>query len=312
MTIGLKNLPGHFPEMEFPVENEYSEARVQLGKFLFYSKMLSSDYSVSCASCHAAEHGFGANTATSPGVFNRPGVRNAPTLTNIGYHPYFTREGGVPTLEMQVLVPAQEHNEFDLNILDAVERFKADSLVQSMSQKAYGKPLDYKVLMRSIAMFERTLVSKNSAFDRYAFQGDKQALKTDELAGLRLFYSARTNCFKCHGGFNFTTYGFENNGLYEVYADEGRKRLTGLPEDEARYKVPTLRNIEVTAPYMHDGSLSTLDEVIDHYDSGGRSHPQKSEWLKPLHLTPMEKDQLKAFLLTLTDHEFMNNPKFRN
>jgi len=258
-------IPSGFPEMEFPENNAFSMDRWKLGKKLFFENMLSRDSSTSCGSCHQPGLAFSDDIKTSPGVQNRPGVRNAPTLANVGYHPYYTREGGVPTLEMQVLVPIQEHNEFDFNIVDISERLKNDSSYQQMSQKAYGRDLNYFSLVRAIATFERTLISGNSPFDVYQQTGNASALSGSEKEGMDLFFSTRTNCSNCHGGFDFTNYAFENNGLYESYADPGRMRLTGNSEDSARFKIPTLRNIAITAPYMHDGSMATLTEVIEHY-----------------------------------------------
>jgi cytochrome c peroxidase len=128
---------------------------------------------------------------------------------------------------------------------------------------------------------------------------------------MNLFFSTKTNCSACHSGFNFSNYTFENNGLYEQYADPGRNRLTGNEKDLALFKVPSLRNIALTAPYMHDGAIQTLEDVIAHYDSGGKNHLHKSPLVKPLNLTSIEKEQLIAFLLTLTDYDFITNPDFK-
>lgn len=304
-------LPAGFPAITYPQDNEFSEARWELGKKLFYDNILSVNRTISCASCHKASLAFSDDVAFSNGVENRPGTRNAPTLANVAYHPYYTREGGVPTLEMQVLVPVQEHNEFDFNIVTAGERLQEDSVYVAMSLKAYGRTPDYYVITRALANFERTLISGNSPYDKYVYQGQKNALTTDEQAGMNLFFSERTNCSNCHSGFNFTNYAFENNGLYTNYTDIGRKRLTGKPEDEARFKVPTLRNIALTAPYMHDGSFLTLNEVVEHYNKGGFGHPNKSGLVKPLGLTDSEKEQLIAFLKSLTDNEFVSKQEFK-
>jgi cytochrome c peroxidase len=136
-------------------------------------------------------------------------------------------------------------------------------------------------------------------------------MNSEELKGLELFNSDRTNCSTCHSGFNFTNYKFENNGLYESYEDPGRYRLTLNEADRALFKIPSLRNVEKTAPYMIDGSVSTLEEVIEHYNSGGKNHPHKSPLVRPLNLTSSEKASLVAFLKTLTDDEFLQNPNFK-
>lgn len=307
----LLAVPAGFSAPEFPAGNELTAARWALGKKLFYDPVLSRDSTLSCASCHHAAKAFSDTVAFSPGVGGLPGTRNAPTLANIGYHPYFTREGGVPTLEMQILVPIQEHNEFDFNILLIAERLLRDTAYVRMSREAYDREPDAFVITRSIACFERTFVSGQSRYDQYFFQGKNTALTATEKRGMDLFFSEKTNCSQCHAGFNFTNYAFENNGLYSNYPDPGRFRLTELESDRARFKVPTLRNVALTAPYMHDGSLQTLEAVVEHYNSGGQPHPNKSALLRPLDLTAAEKTDLVAFLRSLTDNAFVNNPKFR-
>ena len=304
-------VPQGFPAPVFPADNELTQARWALGKKLFYDPVMSSDSTISCASCHHAAKAFSDTVAFSPGVAGRPGTRNAPTLANIGYHPYFTRDGGVPTLEMQILVPIQEHNEFDFNILLIVERLLRDSTYIRMSREGYGRDPDAYVITRSIACFERTMVSGQSRYDAYFFQGGNAALTAAEKRGMDLFFSKKTDCSQCHADFNFTNYAFENNGLYADYPDPGRFRLTGLETDLARFKVPTLRNVTLTAPYMHDGSMPTLEAVVAHYNSGGQTHPNKSALIRPLGLTADERADLVAFLRSLTDEKFVNNPKFR-
>jgi cytochrome c peroxidase len=305
------SLPPGFPAISFPEDNAYTKARWKLGKKLFYDNVLSIDQSINCGSCHKASLAFSDDVALSDGVKNRPGTRNAPTLANVAYHPYYTREGGVPTLEMQVLVPIQEHNEFAFNIVKAGERLASDSQYVAMSKEAYNRAPDYYVITRALANFERTLISGNSPFDKYTYQHQNGALNATEKAGMELFYSERTNCSNCHSGFNFTNYAFENNGLYESYDDEGRMRLTNSADDEALFKVPTLRNITVTAPYMHDGSMTTLKAVIDHYNKGGKEHHNKNKFVKPLNLTEQEKEQLIAFLESLTDKQFITEEKIK-
>ena len=307
----LLSVPAGFPDPVFPPDNELTDARFALGKRLFYDVVMSRDSTVSCASCHDPGHAFSDTSVFSMGAYKRPGTRNAPTLTNVGYQPYYTREGGVPTLEMQILVPIQEHNEFAFNLLLIADRLKRDSAYIRMSREAYDRDPDYYMVTRSIACFERTLVSGNSRFDQYHFQGKSGALSAAEKRGMQLFYQDKTGCYHCHNGFNFTGYAFENNGLYEQYPDPGRFRLTGDSSDIARFKVPTLRNIALTAPYMHDGSLSTLEAVVSHYNSGGKNHPHKSPHVRPLGLTDREKDDLLAFLHSLTDLEFISNPRYR-
>jgi cytochrome c peroxidase len=303
-------IPRGFPEMNIPLDNEFSFDRWALGKRLFFDPVLSRDSTISCSSCHLPELSFTDGKSVSEGVEQRPGRRNAPTLANVGYHPYFTREGGVPTLEMQVLVPIQEHAEFDFNILLVAERLNADSSYVNASYAAYDRAPDAFVITRSISCFERTILSGNSPYDQY-LNGDKNALTETEVLGMQLFFSEKLACSNCHSGFDFTNYSFENNGLYETYEDPGRFRLTGEEEDVALFKVPSLRNIAMTEPYMHDGSISNLSDVIAHYNSGGKNHIHKSGFIQPLELTEKEMMALESFLESLTDQAFLSDPKFQ-
>ena len=307
----LMEIPTGFPEVDFPDDNAFTQARWELGKKLFFDPVMSSDSTVSCASCHDPALAFSDDVAFSDGVMSRPGTRNAPSLANVAYHPYFTREGGVPTLEMQVLVPIQEHNEFDFNILLIAERLNQQASYLQMSQDAYGRNPDAFTITRSLAVFERSLLSGYSPFDQYVYQNDEEAMTAAALNGMTLFYSERTNCSACHSGFNFTDYAFENNGLYEDYTDPGRFRLTGNEADRALFKVPSLRNVELTAPYMHDGSFENLTDIIEHYNNGGKEHPHKNELIQPLNLTETEQSELLEFLKSLTDQAFIENPIFR-
>ena len=307
----LMEIPKGFPEMDIPADNQFSIARWALGKKLFYDPIMSVDSSISCAHCHQTDLAFSDGLAVSKGVEDRLGTRNAPSLANVAYHPYFTREGGVPTLEGQILVPIQEHNEFDFNIVLLTERLASDSTYVKMAKAAYDRLPDPFVITRSIACFERSLLSGYSRYDQYVQYGYTEVLSEQELTGMDLFFSERTNCSSCHIGFNFTDYSFKNNGLYGVYEDIGRFRLTNKAEDLAVFKVPSLRNIALTAPYMHDGSMLNLATVIEHYNTGGADHPNKSSLIKPLNLTESEKIDLIAFLESLSDETFVNNSLFK-
>lgn len=308
---GLMEIPQGFPDVVQPQGNEYNKDRWSLGKRLFYDKVMSKDSTLSCASCHNAALAFSDNLDFSEGTSGHFTTMNAPTLTNVAYQPYYTSAGGVATLEMHVLVPIQEHVEFDFNILKIAERLRSDATYVSMAQKAYDRVPDPFVITRALACFERSLISGNSDYDKYYFQSYPNALSKDAKKGMDLFFSNRTNCSNCHGGFNFTNYSFENNGLYEEYENVGRFKLTGNDTDVALFKVPTLRNIAFTAPYMHDGSLNTLEDVIRHYNSGGKNHPHKSPLVRPLGLSTQEQNELIAFLISLSDHTFITNPIFK-
>ena len=305
-------VPLGFPDVPYPADNPFTMRKWELGKKLFYDNILSVDNSVNCGSCHKLSLAFSDDVSKSLGAGKTVGRRNSPSLANVAYHPYYTREGGVPTLEMQILVPIQEHDEFNFNIVEIADRLKKIPEYVSMSKEVFGREPDPYVITRAIATFERTLISGNSTYDKYLNHGYTGILTAAEKRGMNLFYSARTNCGGCHSGFNFTNYSFENNGLYEVYADNGRERLTGNSADNARFKVPSLRNIALTAPYMHDGSIASLHDVIEHYNSGGKLHPNKSQLLKPMGLTTDEKEDLIAFLNTLTDKEFASNKNLQN
>jgi len=178
------------------------------------------------------------------------------------------------------------------------------------SFQAYGRKPDPYVITRSIASFERILISGNSIFDQQVYQG-KNVMNRSEKRGMKLFFEELA-CAKCHGGFNFTSFETKNNGLYLNYPDSGRARATHLPEDKAVFKIPTLRNIALTAPYMHDGSIPDLEGVIEHYMSGGEAHPNKSDLIQPFTLSERQKQDLIHFLETLTDKDFLNNPAFAN
>jgi cytochrome c peroxidase len=320
-TVGIKQEPSvdsrqlieppvGFPAIPFPDDNRFTEERWRLGKRLFYDPIMSLDSSISCGSCHMPQYAFSDTLALSLGSDKALGTRNASTLTNVAYHPYFTRDGGVPTLEMQVLVPIQEHNEFNFNILLIADRLKNDSTYVRMSLAAYEKKPDHFVITRALGCFERTLISGDSRYDRYEFQGKNDVLSSEELLGKQLFFSDRTSCSTCHSGFNFTNYSFKNNGLYTQYADSGRIRLTLHEIDREKFKVPTLRNISLTAPYMHDGSIESLEKVVEHYNSGGQNNPRKDSRIRKLNLTSIEKKALVAFLKTLTDESFINRSEF--
>ena len=210
-------LPKGFPEVIYPGGNEHTAERWALGKKLFFDPIMSDDGSISCSSCHAPELAFSDDIAMSLGVDNAQGTQNAPSLTNVAYHPYFTRAGGVPTLEMQILVPIQEHNEFNSNIIEIAERMSKDVEYVAMSQAAYDREPDAFVITRALACFERSLISGNSPYDRYSFHEESSALTQLEKSGMELFFSERAQCSSCHGGFNFTDYSFQNNGLYMQY-----------------------------------------------------------------------------------------------
>lgn len=304
------SLPEGFPPLPVPEDNALTNARVELGKRLFFDTRLSSDGMISCASCHLPEHAFSDPRQVSLGVNDRPGFRNSPTLANVAWQPRLFMDGGVPTLEMQILAPFDEHTEFDLPITEAAERLSEDFQIVQLSQMAYNRDPDPFVITRAIAAFQRTLISGNSAYDRF-IKGEVSAMSVEAIAGMELFFSPKTDCSACHNGPFLTDFSYQNIGLYAAYTDFGRERVTADPSDRGKFKVPTLRNVAVTPPYMHDGSLQTLEEVVAHFNAGGMQHDLQHPAVRPLNLTNDEQTQLVAFLHALTDETFINNSEHR-
>lgn len=309
ITDPIPTPPSWFPTMMIPEDNALTPERWALGKRLFFDKSLSKDSTLACASCHNPVFAFADTAALSVGVGNKLGKRNAPSLANIGYAPYFHFEGGIPSLEMQVLAPIQEEVEFNDNVPAIAKRLQNDPTYTAQSRAAYQRDLDAYVITRALACFERSIVSGYSRFDRYQ-QEENYELTAAELRGKDLFFSGELGCNRCHSGKFFTDFAPYNIGLYASYPDVGMFRLTNDETDIGRFKTPTLRNIAVTAPYMHDGSMQTLDEVIDHYATGGKG-TQVSPKMTKFDITPSQKADLIAFLHTLTDEAFLNNPAYR-
>lgn len=303
--------PAYFPDIHSPKGNELTAERVELGRRLFYETALSIDSSVSCSSCHLQALAFSDGKVKSLGVKNSLGARNAPALINLAYDKFFFHDGGVTSLETQAMSPILNHAEMAFGIHEAGFRLAENSEYQQLSQAAYNREMSAYVIVRALAAFQRTLISGNSAYDQFYYQNDSTALTKSEQRGLVIF-NGKANCSTCHSGFNFTDFGFANNGLYQVSKDKGRSRISLKKEDEGKFKIPTLRNIAVTSPYMHDGSLPTLESVIEHYNSGGEQHENQSEFVKKLNLTEQEKADLVSFLESLTDTDFLENEKFGN
>lgn len=285
--------------MDIPEDNVPNRDRIDLGIELFNDPLLSLDSSISCAACHHLSNGLADGLQFSLGVGDSLGLRNSPTLLNVGYQPYFFADGGVPSLELQVLAPIQDENEMHLSILEVAERLSGSEKYNKMAQKAYGRNIDPWVITRAIASFERMLTSFDSRYDKFV-QGDSSALTTIEQKGMNLFFSGETNCKSCHPAPFFTTYEFENIG-FERANDLGRMRITADSNDLWKFKVPTLRNIELTAPYFHDGSQVSLSGVLNFFNEGAGVGIHKSDELKKLNLDKEELASMEAFLLTLTD-----------
>ena len=286
-----------WPQMEFPTDNEPDAQKIVLGERLFFDPIVSIDSSISCASCHKEVYGFADDVAISPGVEDRLGKRNSPSLWNVGYQPYFMREGGVPTLEMQVLVPVQEHSEMAFNMVLLAQRLNANTAYKNDFLEAFGDSASAFTITRALAQYERTLIQEPTAFDEYV-KGDNGALSVAAKKGFELFYG-KAGCDGCHSGPLMTNFGFNNNGTQIGPDDYGRAELTLDSADFYLFKVPSLRKVALTAPYMHDGSLASLRDVLEQYNQGGVGHDYTSDGIEPLNLNGSEFVALEEFLSSL-------------
>lgn len=307
----LVSVPDSFPTMPVPKENELTRERVELGKRLFFDTRLSRTEEIACASCHLQENAFADPRRISVGVEGRVGDRNAPPLFNLAWNTSFFWDGGAPTLEHQVIGPIRNPLEMDMKMEDVVSRVAADKTYVSQFQAAYDSAPSSEGITKAIASFMRTMVSGNSRYDRFE-AGNTSALNEAEKRGRELFFSERAECFHCHVGFNLTNNGFHNNGIHPDDPDLGRARISERASDAGKFKVPSLRNVAVTAPYMHNGGMETLEEVVEHYDRGGEGHPYTDPTIHPLGLTAGEKSDLVAFLRSLTDEAFLKDSRFQS
>jgi cytochrome c peroxidase len=320
--------PSHFPEMIIPEDNPFTVEGIALGRKLFYETKLSGNNTQSCASCHSQEAVFSDTNQFSTGIDGIQGNRNSSALLNLGWQSSFFWDGRAKTLEEQILGPVPNPIEMHQNWEDAVQKLQQIPSYRSDFYKAFGTTtIDSILVSKAIAQFLRTLISASSKYDiMYKYENNlplsaqEQAvfpsITTEEWAGYDLFKSLNgADCFHCHNGPLMQVAKFSNNGLDNTFEDLGRGAITKNPTDNGKFKVPTLRNIALSAPYMHDGRFTTLDEVIEHYSSG----IHQSATLDPLiefsfqggvQLDAQQKQLLKAFLHTLTDLEFVNNPKY--
>jgi cytochrome c peroxidase len=303
-------VPDHFPPMPIPDDNPMTVAKVELGRRLFYDKRLSSDNSVACSSCHKQEYAFSdGGHAVSTGVGGKKGVRNAPSLADVGYRDKLFWEGGAPRLETQAVGPLTNPDEMNMEPAALEAKLRAIPEYQTAFGTVFPDGVTMLNIAKALSAFERTLVSADSPWDRFR-EGDQNALSPAALRGMKLFFNERGDCFHCHGGQDFTDDSLRNNALATVYEDLGLAKITGKDEDVGKFKVPTLRNVELTAPYMHDGSLKTLREVVQHYNSGGQANLNADPLMRPLGLSDAEVDDLVEFLKALTDRNFTKDPRF--
>lgn len=288
--------------------DEPSDA-VALGKLLFSDPILSKDNKVSCASCHRPEYAFADTSAVSIGVNGKRGNRNTPSAMNLRFDTALFWDGRAKTLEEQALAPIENPDEMNLPIQEAIVRLRRNKKYNSWFKKIFNSEPNAENLAKSIAAFERTLETSDSPFDNWKFYDDANAVSDAVKRGFTIF-NEKGKCVKCHFGSDFTNHEFRNIGLFDGkrFNDSGRSVVTGNKTDIGKFKIPGLRNIAVTAPYMHNGNAKTLMEVIDFYDDTEKTIPspinKDSILAKPLGLSQNEKKDLEAFLISLTDKRF--------
>ena len=321
-------LPDQVPPPPVPADNPMSAAKVELGRHLFYDARLSRDGTVACASCHLQARAFTDGRAVSIGISGEQGTKSAPSLANVAYLPVLTwANPHMSSLEFQALVPMFGENPDEMGGVGQEATIMAVLAADPHYQQAFAAAFperpepDLFTVTRALGAFQRSLISVDSAYDRFK-RGDKAALSAAAQRGEQLFFGERMECYHCHGGLHFTDtlqtarmpqpeIGFHNTGLYEDYGSvPGLIEVTGRPQDAGRFRTPSLRNVAVTAPYMHDGSISDLRGVVAHYAQAGRApgHPQKDPMIVGFKVTKAETADLIAFLESLTDERFLSDP----
>jgi cytochrome c peroxidase len=342
------SLPSWVPEPSVPEDNPMSAAKVELGRHLFYDKRLSADQTMSCASCHRQDKAFTDGLALSKGVTGEKSARSAMSLANVAYLPVLTwANPQLSSLEVQSLIPLFGEHPVEMGMAgkeqELFSRLRSDATYQRLFTQAFPKDAregaeslySLSTLTKALASFQRSLLSFDSPYDRYKYGGQKTAMSTAALRGEALFFGEKMECYHCHGGFNFTDNirhsklplserGFHNTGLFNkdgrgAYPQNnpGIREFTGDPGDEGKFRTPSLRNVALTAPYMHDGSIATLEQVIrEHYALAGKAasgpngaSPIRSSLIAGFEVTDQEVKDLTAFLQSLTDQSFIRNPK---
>lgn len=292
---------GQLPAIQIPAANAQFDAKVELGKLLFFDSRLSKDGSISCASCHVPAAGFSDPRQFSLGVGGKKGGRNAPPVLNAAYNHVQFWDGRAGSLEEQALGPMQNPIEMANTLEQAVKKLSKVKGYQTRFQAVFGHGPSADGIAQAIAAFERTLISTNSPFDRY-IAGDKSAMSEAAQRGLALF-QGKAKCVLCHNGPNFTDNKFHNIGVPQVgplKEDLGRYNVTKRNSDRGAFKTPSLRSVALTAPYMHTGGFKTLEEVMQFYDKGGETVQGKDMLMTALNLTDQEEQDLIAFLKSLT------------
>lgn len=305
VPLGLRALP-------VTADNLSSPEKIALGRQLYFEPRLSADNTVSCASCHDPKKGWSNGDGTAVGVGGQRGGRGAPTILNSAYHQFQFWDGRAGSLEEQALGPIANPIEMNLPIEEAVQRLSAIEGYAQQFQAVFGEPVNQHNLAKAIAAFERTILSGNAPYDRFK-AGDPNALSEQAQAGMKLFFG-KANCSGCHAGPNFTDNGFHNLGVsfHHEKPDYGREGISKLQGDRGAFKTPTLREIARTAPYMHDGSLKTLEDVIEYYNKGGTPNDFLDEEVYELKLNDQQKASLVAFLkegLSSSDYPDVDPPE---
>ncbi len=304
-----------FPSMKVPSNNPITVQGVQLGRKLFYDPVLSGDSTQSCSSCHQQKHAFSDPQKFSVGIDGFSGNRNASAIINPGWLPSAFWDGSAKSLESQARSPVSNPIEMHEDWADAIVKLQNHSTYPADFKAAFSEGIISKELVTmAIAQFERTLISDKSKFDLYL--NGNYDLTPLEAAGFNLFFTEIGECFPCHGQPLFTDNDFHNNGLDTIFNDIGYQDVTGKTSDRGKFRTPTLRNVAFSAPYMHDGRFNTLEEVLDFYSEGIKTSPTLDPLMvhggNSFNWTKLEKQQLLAFLKTLSDTSFINNPDFKS
>jgi cytochrome c peroxidase len=288
-------IPKGLKELTIPKDNPLTAEKIELGKLLFFDPRLSIDNSVSCATCHNPKFGWSNGEAVATGVRGQKGGRSAPTIINSAYQTFQFWDGRALHLEGQALGPIQNPIEMDLKLDVLVEKLNKIDGYRTRFQKVFGTDVTPEGIAKALASFERTILCGDAPYDRFK-AGDQKALSAAAQRGMKVFFN-KGHCSSCHTGHNFTDGAFHNLGVgVHKDSDVGRFSETKQDGDRASFKTPTLREIARSAPYMHDGSLKTLEDVIEYYDKGGTSNPQLDEEIFALNLTAQEKADLVTFL----------------
>jgi len=341
-------LPKGFPKPKVPLDNPMTAAKVQLGRYLFYDRRMSLNGTESCATCHRQDLAFTDGKARAVGATGQQFPRSAMSLVNVAYNAVLTWSNpNERSLEHQALTPMFGEHPVELGLTGEgaafVEVLRSDSAYGPLFRAAFpseSDPFTISNVTKAIASFERTIISASSPYDRYHYGGDDQAISDSAKRGEVLFFSEPLSCFRCHSGFNFSDatdfdgrrgaeIKFHNTGLYNIAGafsypspNLGIYEFTSQKEDVGKFKAPTLRNIALTAPYMHDGSAPTLDAVLDHYSAGGRTitepayagegfhNPNKDPLIRGFKLSSQDRADLIAFLECLTDEKVIHESKF--